>query len=244
MAHQRSIVYQNLDSCQNIFQLCPNHRYPAAVEPRIHYGKFKLSSASENEVDGSFFIAGPRPTTAQCTMGLPCTVSIPGYGLEERNGLLLSAEPCGDISAEGSNWTGLTNPIASSAPGFDAYPFGTALAGPIGAHHLCWASAPTTAVDYRVTVDPAFSMRGPAFHSFACTLGSRCVVSLRGTGLALTNRLLISSAGCGAGALAVLDEGLHNPCAPTSAAGVSFDDYYFGTPRAVSAGSYDLCCRL
>ena len=51
----------------------------------------------------------------------------------------------------------------------------------------------------------------------------------------------VASAGCGAGALAVLDEGLHNPCAPTSAAGVSFDDYYFGTPRAVSAGSYDLC---
>jgi hypothetical protein len=204
----------------------------------------------------TFRVNGPYDQFLQCTMAVPCRISVTGIALGHRSKVLIipRTSSCGDTIDPTPSWTGLINPagtalLAVPAAGYnladgDTYNAGMATAGDPGFEFiLCWAFDPAGGLgtsEYRVPVG-AFWVNGPKQGiSISCTLGQPCNLVLEGWGLQNTNRVLIAAgtAACGTdGIESAVMEGITNPQLVTDD---DFDNSY-AMGAVMVGGSYGVC---
>merc|ERR1712166_406832 len=109
-----------------------------------------------------FTINGPHVEEfVECTLGLPCIVTIPGFGLAATNKIIVTAftDTCGSPGLNDAKMAGLTNPAAISST-LQNYPMGVPTRGVPGDYTVCWAHNPSGEADYWVRA-ATFRMAGP-----------------------------------------------------------------------------------
>ena len=141
-------------------------------------------------------LIGPRTADAACTLGEPCTVQLLGSGLALTNSLRVVA--AGALcTAPRQNMTGLLSPAAAASvntwANASTHVLGTVTQGVAGRYELCWRH--DDAGEY--TFVGSLHFKGASFGSFACKLGSPCVLSPHGTGFEETNGVLLTDGACG-----------------------------------------------
>jgi len=135
---------------------------------------WRPQSTSADVVElGRLTLHGPRQMLeAPCVLGVPCTVTLSGFGLPLGSWLAVidaDGESCGASGASLSELQGLTHPLpyASHGVGADAdvaHNLGTSRNGTVGRYALCWtqgAGGVPNLVDFNVHVG-TFSMSIPA----------------------------------------------------------------------------------
>eukprot|EP00930_Biecheleria_cincta_P035475 TRINITY_DN24396_c0_g2_i1.p1 TRINITY_DN24396_c0_g2~~TRINITY_DN24396_c0_g2_i1.p1 ORF type:complete len:4398 (+),score=706.18 TRINITY_DN24396_c0_g2_i1:1156-13194(+) len=137
---------------------------------------------------GALTVVGPTIGQEQgCTLGLPCEISIKGYGLDQANAVMLvdASSSCGSAppltAHDGLVWP--QRPVASRGPGHFAA--GLAFSGPVGPSvaKLCWGAKWFTWADFNVEVG-VFFMAGPQQKlNITCTYGIGCDLPVSGFGL-------------------------------------------------------------
>lgn len=165
------------------------------------------SPAAYTQPAGVFMMYGPVATSHNCTMGAPCSVQVTGRGLAATNGVMViqgnTNNLCG-LRVAVNPIFGFTNPTnIDPAPPYTDYSFGTpySMGTPSFFKHghdyrLCWASmrdeAPPTGMFTNFLVDVGgFTLIGPEAANYECWLTYTCDLQLVGTGLDMTDGVLI-----------------------------------------------------
>jgi hypothetical protein len=185
----------------NFYKLCWGHNVGSALSD------FNIM------VDSAAWLSGPNTgDLLDCTLGLPCEVTVTGYRLEPTSGIVAVSEGlCGSEDALVSNSTwDITNPVegsTTSAVGDDGvevwtqtFDVGVPLVGTPGEfYRLCWGFDPEDATEHRTEIDAVASLLGPDMdQTMNCTLGFICRVNVTGFGLGATNQIVLISSGlCG-----------------------------------------------
>jgi hypothetical protein len=205
-------------------------------------------------LDDSAELVGPFVREMECTLGLPCQLSLSGYRLNATNKLVaISQGRCGDATATFANETwGIANAtnVSRDVVGNSTYDFGIPLVGLAGSfYRLCWGHDPQSIEDFIVELEPDVELVGPFGREFECTLGVACSVFVEGYRLAPSNGLvLVWNSSCGdANAIVANDtwERESPRCSrgsPACFAPLPNTSYDFGTPVIGYPGDqYRLC---
>jgi hypothetical protein len=178
------------------------------------------------EIDDIVELVGPNTLDAECTMGLPCDISVTGFALDDSSSLLVipGGSACGSDAAaiarwdasDGTpavnylDWDSVTPETVADDDASASYDFGTPVEGSPGPiYKICWSHDSLAAADHLVELG-VFTLNGPETASFTCYIGGQCSMTIDGYGFETTNSLVIvygpydqingagtSGAGCG-----------------------------------------------
>jgi hypothetical protein len=205
------------------------------------------------EIDSVAELNGPEPgDLLMCTLGLPCDVTVNGYGLDSTTNKIVAITDgnCGDANptvntefAERPQWS-----AASASPSLStestSYTFGTPVAGyPYANYKLCWGHDPADGdySGYNIEIDAAGDLFGPDRMELACTMGLPCVLTVTGYGLTTDNQLAAAEGSCGASASVSTQtwDAIGPASVSTDGAEAVFN---FGTPVVGTPGDFYVLC--
>jgi hypothetical protein len=173
----------------NAYSICWAHSPASNADYKLRLGVFTIVGPN----------AYPTVTLANCILGLPCIVTITGFGLASTNKIIVTAmsDSCGSPVLNQVTMTGLTNP-ASIGSTLQNFNLGTPTSGVPGDYTICWGHNPASQSDYWVR-KATLRMAGPAQAFTQCTLSENCRITLAGVRMShLSKVLIISSASkCG-----------------------------------------------
>lgn len=204
---------------------------------------------------GSFNMNGPSAGMSHsCTMGQICTITLQGYGFTQDNGVLAAFGVSGVCPLLGdelvaSFGASFVHPASSAASPYTQYSLGSALNAhnnqPGSGYRLCWSGTPSQTPPLKVNTDynidaGLFTLNGPAQSNHECVLTLSCSITLTGSGLSITQGLLLLEEGSACGSAASLASASGgdwaNPVASTTGS-FSFGKSTVGLPKS----SYVIC---
>lgn len=223
---------------------------PTAGQPRTDY-KLCWSSAPAQGAGAAFYrvpvglltLNGPVQVSQQCTMSLPCEITLTGVGLASSNQLLLidADGACGQTTPVTATFDGLTNPVSPTS-NVAVYQLGIARTtsdGPGSGYRVCWGH--NGGVDFWNIELGTFTIDGPAAQGtpVTCTMGLSCSIQVTGVNLAASNKIVVTALSdtCGSSLNVAVFPSAANP---VSASG-SFDVFNMGIPTGGVPGDYKVC---